>query len=72
MYIVGFLPSVTWKKPAPLMARSSGFCEDAMLPCVNCCDTASRLTPMPIAWAPAPFIALAYMSANSARAAFAP
>src|SRR5438105_1884842 len=43
-----------------------------MLPCVNCCDTPDIDTPMPIALAPAPFIALAYMSENSARAAFAP
>src|SRR5205814_8642397 len=70
--MVGFLPSLTWKKPAPLIARSIGFADDAMLPCVNCCDTADRVTPMPIALAPAPFIALAYMSENSARDAFAP
>src|SRR5262245_13484324 len=70
--MVGLRPSLTWKKPAPLIARSIGFCVAAMLPCVNCCDTDSSVTPMPTLFAPVPFIALAYMSANSARADFAP
>src|SRR5258706_10021720 len=40
-----------------------------MLPCVNCCVTACRFTPMPMLL---PLIALAYMSANSARDDLAP
>jgi hypothetical protein len=43
-----------------------------MPPCVNCCDTEARLTPMPIWLVPAPFSAAAYMSANSAREPLAP
>jgi hypothetical protein len=40
-------PSLTWKKPRPLMARSSGLSVVVMLPCVNCCDTADSCVPMP-------------------------
>src|SRR5688572_30166007 len=54
------------------MARSIGFSVVWMLPCVNCCDTDARLTPMPIGLAPAPLSAAAYTSANSAREALAP
>jgi hypothetical protein len=38
-YLVGLTPSLTWKKPRPLMATSSGFSVAVMLPWVNCCDT---------------------------------
>jgi hypothetical protein len=55
----GLLPSVTWKKPAPLIDKSIGFSVVRMLPCVNCCDTDARLTPMPIALVPAPLSAAA-------------
>jgi hypothetical protein len=52
-------PSVTWKKPAPLIARSIGLPVEPMLPCVNCCDTAASVVPMPTALLPAPLSALA-------------
>ena len=58
-YCVGLLPSVTWKKPAPLMVRSSGLSVVVMLPWLNCCDTADRLVPMPTELVPAPLSALA-------------
>jgi hypothetical protein len=53
------MPSVTWKNPEPLIARSSGLSVVVMLPCVNCCATAARSTPMPMVLVLAPFIALA-------------
>ena len=71
-YCVGLRPSVTWKKPAPLTARSIALPVVLMLPCVNCCATAATLTPMPMLLVPAPFSAVAYMSPNSTRAIFAP
>jgi hypothetical protein len=50
---------VTWKKPEPLIARSIGLSVVVTLPCVNCCDTAARPTPMPIGLAPPPLSAAA-------------
>ena len=40
--------SMSWKKPAPLMARSIGLEVVVMPPWLNCCDTAASLVPMPI------------------------
>ena len=72
MYTVGLLPSDTWKKPAPLIARSIGFSVIEMLPCVNCWATVWTCTPMPTSLVPAPLSEAAYMSANSARDDLAP
>ena len=66
------LPSASWKKPAPLIARSMALAVVVMLPCVNCWATAARLVPMPIGVVPAPLSAAAYTSLNSARATFDP
>src|SRR5450759_4237683 len=73
-YWTWLLGSCTWKKPLPLIARSSGLPVGVMLPWVNCCDTVATCTPMP-AWMLAeadPVIAAAYMSANSTRDDFSP
>ncbi len=72
VYFGGPAPSLTWKKPAPLIARSIALPVEVTLPCVNCCATAASVVPMPMLLVPPPLSALAYMSANSAREDFAP
>src|SRR6195952_1587371 len=66
--------SWVWKKPLPLIARSSGLPVGVMLPWLNCCATAATCTPMPacVLFEAEPVIAAAYMSANSARDDFSP
>ncbi len=74
VYCVWFDASCVWKKPLPLIARSSGLPVGVMLPWLNCCDTVATCTPMPacVLLAAEPVIAAAYMSANSARDDFSP
>ena len=58
-YCVGLTPSLTWKKPRPLMARSSGLSVAVMLPWVNCWATVASRVPMPALGAVEPFSAAA-------------
>src|SRR5574343_562717 len=60
------------KKPAPLIATSSGFVELEILPWENCCITAGDAAPIPT-WELPPIPSdAAYMSANCAEAPLKP
>ena len=55
------------KKPCPVIARSSAFSEDWILPCVNCCLIDLRIVPEPIALDAFCKGDVAKISPNSAR-----